>query len=131
MREVNVSLRIYDPFGAAPGCSAIGGEWTPPNSWKEIVEDVGKCSSTAGAQPLVAQSLFPRPLRDAARAGLIRAVVLRAGKDVAPVTEDQVSALVDELLDGRPFLAWLAEQLRNGGLEKLIALLLDLLVLAA
>ncbi|HEY1188582.1 MAG TPA: hypothetical protein VGE74_13095 [Gemmata sp.] len=117
MLKYHVELKIFDPDAPPAG-------FGPPrtDAPEPVADAVGPTPRAfAGTAPL---TLRRQPVRDRVRAGLIRAIVAAAP---APVSDEQVNEVIDEVTSERPLLDWLT----GGGLEKLIALVLDLLKLAA
>lgn len=131
MLRCEIKLKIYDPNAPLlPPGEALLGELIPPAADTRNSGAFGprvfvpKDRGADSPDPLVASAALRQPIRDRVRANLIRTVVSRSA---APVTEYQVEEALMDLEGRRPLLDWLA----NGGLEKLITLLLDLLKLAA
>lgn len=127
-----VELKIFDPSAPTTGVFGVTFEpfdpIPPSNQFDALAQAAQSLTPQTGEQqpPFVASAAFGRrqPIRDRVRAGLISRVVAAAG---ASVSLDEVNEAIDEATSTRPLLDWLA----NGGLEKLIELIVSLLKLAA
>lgn len=105
-------------FGRAP-------DGDPPRTaYDDMVIGPQEFIPHPSAEPMAgAKGFFPRPLRDRLRARLTEEALLAAGPGASHA---QVAAILDELESDRPLIDWLL----NGGWEKILALILQLLKFA-